>query len=179
MELLNRDFEIFRKIIYDIFRFCITEQNKEFLKNRLNNRIMALKLESFSDYRKLITETKNNFEIEFLINAISKNKTEFYREIRHFNFFTDVLSTNYKNNNNELFVWNAACLSGEEPYSIAMTILENLPNASNRKVKILATDIDTDILNKTQTGLYSKEQISEVTNIQRKNILHQIMEALK
>ncbi|MBP7653165.1 protein-glutamate O-methyltransferase CheR [Candidatus Dependentiae bacterium] len=168
MELLRRDFEIFRKIIYDLCGICITEQKKELLKNRLNKRIMALKLESFSDYRKLINETKNNSEIEFLINAISTNKTEFYREIKHFNIFTDILSSKYKNNNNELFVWSAACSSGEEPYSIVMTILENLPDASHRKIKILATDIDTDVLNKAQAGVYSREQISVVPYIQQK-----------
>ena len=168
MELSNRDFEIFQKIIYDLCGICITEQKKELLKNRLIKRITKLNLDSFTEYRKFISDNKNSHEIEFLINAISTNKTEFYREIKHFQFLQNILITNYKDNNNELYIWCAASSTGEEPYSIAMTILENLPNISLRKIKILATDIDTDVLNKAQKGVYSKEQVTGVPNLQLK-----------
>ncbi len=162
MELSNTDFEIFRKTIYDLCGICITEQKKELLKNRLIKRLTKLNLESFTDYRKYISDKKNSHEIEFLINAVSTNKTEFYREIKHFEFMQNVLTANYKNNNNELYIWCAASSTGEEPYSIAMTIFESLPNASLRKIKILATDIDTDVLNKATNGIYSKEQVAGV-----------------
>jgi chemotaxis protein methyltransferase CheR len=102
-----------------------------------------------------------------MTNAITTNKTDFFREAHHFAFLRSEISAPLvakaaAGGSRSLRIWSAGCSSGEEPYSIALTVLDNLPGASSWDVKILASDIDTDMLAKAQEGVYPMERIANV-----------------
>jgi chemotaxis protein methyltransferase CheR len=132
--------------------------------SRLAKRLRALGLESFRDYCKLIAGSDGVDERQAMLAALTTNVTRFFREPHHFDYLRKLmpeLSAKAKRGG-RVRLWSAGCSSGEEPYSIALTILSTLPNANELDVKILATDIDPVILAKAKEGLYSREALEPV-----------------
>lgn len=131
------------------------ERHRNMVQGRLIRRLRTLHIESFSVYCKLLQQDKNDGEMLHVINAITTNVTSFFRESYHFEHLKTILIDQATHQGNKrLRLWSAACSSGEEPYSIAMTAAEALPTLANYDLKILATDIDTNILEKAHMGQY-------------------------
>ncbi|HPN29325.1 MAG TPA: CheR family methyltransferase [bacterium] len=158
-ELSDSDFLYFRSFVYNYSGICISEEKKEMLKSRIQKRLKELNLKSYVEYKKIINTHKD--EITNFINAVSTNKTDFFREIKHFDFMEQSLK-NKIDNMNECYIWSSACSSGEEPYSIAMILNEIRQTKKSIETKILATDIDTNVLLKAHKGVYSREQIQDI-----------------
>jgi chemotaxis protein methyltransferase CheR len=100
-----------------------------------------------------------------MINSITTNKTDFFREPHHFRFLSEHVFPAYKQNPNRerpLRMWSAASSSGEEAYSLAMTALESMPAFNEQDIRILATDIDTDVLSRAASGIYTLAQASQI-----------------
>ena len=128
--------------------------------SRLSKRVRMLGLANFKEYCSYI---RDNSEQEFtqFINAVTTNLTSFYREMHHFDYLHDeVLPEIIKRNHasRRITAWSAGCSTGEEPYSIAMTLLENVP--SGWEIKILATDLDTNVLQTAADGIYTSDRIT-------------------
>src|SRR5690606_22251874 len=133
----------------------------ELVYGRLSRRLRALDLVSFRDYRALLTQPDSQELVEFC-NAITTNLTSFFREQHHFEYLRDHLLAPRLNDPRaprRLRIWCAGCSSGEEPYSLAMTILETLPDLERWDVKILATDLDSDVLATGERGLYAADRV--------------------
>lgn len=154
----------FEKISHTVYDFCgikLGKDKQELVKARLSKRLYALNLDDFDSYLQLIKNDSREFSQ--MIDSLTTNKTDFFREIQHFDFLTDEILPNLDRQSRSLRIWSAACSSGEEPYSIAMTLNEALPDIRNWDVKILATDISSQILEKAHKAEYPEENLKDVS----------------
>jgi chemotaxis protein methyltransferase CheR len=135
---------------------------------RLARRLRALGLETFTDYhRHLQEQDPRGEELRRLINAVTTNKTDFFREAHHFQYLAEqwvpaLRARAARAGVRSARIWSAGCSSGEEPYTIAVTLLEALGGAAGWDVKIIATDLDTDVLAQAQTGVYQAARVEPV-----------------
>lgn len=160
--LSDSDFNKLREILYKEAGIKLSDVKKVLVQSRLLKRLRELKIVSFSDYYDYLIANYETEKINF-INLITTNKTDFFREKDHFEFMKDVILPDIERKNlSELRIWSAGCSSGEEPYTIAMVIKEYFKNKKSPEILILATDIDTQVLEKAKSGLYSEEHISPV-----------------
>ncbi|HOK03085.1 MAG TPA: protein-glutamate O-methyltransferase [Spirochaetota bacterium] len=160
--LSDSDFNKLREIVYKEAGIKLSDVKKVLVQSRLLKRLRELKIVSFSDYYDYLIANYETEKINF-INLITTNKTDFFREKDHFEFMKDVILPDIERKNlSELRIWSAGCSSGEEPYTIAMVIKEYFKNKKSPEILILATDIDTQVLEKAKSGLYSEEHISPV-----------------
>jgi chemotaxis protein methyltransferase CheR len=134
--------------------------------SRLRKRIDELKLTGFRDYIELLTQP-GTLEIGHLINRITTNESYFFRHTKQFNFFYELLlpvmaERKELTKNYEVKIWSAACAAGEEAYSIAISCFEFHKLYPKLQFKILATDINTEVLQQAKKGQYSKESLQEL-----------------
>ena len=166
--LSNKEFELFRCLIYDTCGINMTLSKKELVKARLTKRLTKTGINSFSEYYKYVTKAdKSGKELVHLLDNISTNKTDFFREKKHFDFLNtnllpSLISSKEKSRNRKLRIWCAASSSGEEPYTLAMTLFNHIKPDSGWDVKILATDISTRILQKAIEGIYKTELLKDI-----------------
>jgi chemotaxis protein methyltransferase CheR len=164
----NKEFELFRSLIYDTCGINLQLSKKELVKARLSKRLSKIGTNSFNDYYKYVTKTdQTGKELIHLIDSISTNKTDFFREIKHFDFLNttllpELVAKKEKNNEKKLRIWCAASSSGEEPYTLAITVLNHMKPSNGWDIKILATDISTEILQKAVAGIYKMESIKDI-----------------
>ncbi len=141
------------------------QKNVALVKNRLSKVIRRNNWNSYEDYwRRLCennSEAKNTAMLDEFISALTTNKTHFFREDAHFEFTKKWLQKNY-NPNQELRVWCAAASTGQEPWTIVMTLLDAFPNLSHGRCKVLATDIDLKVLARAAEGIYSESEVESM-----------------
>ncbi|RKY89601.1 hypothetical protein DRQ09_01075 [candidate division KSB1 bacterium] len=155
-------FKLFSDLIYEKSGINIHNGKKELLQARIAK---ILRREKLKDYKELYEKVKNDKSgryLTLLLNSISTNKTSFFREEKHFKFLSSVAIKELENRKNDytLRCWSAGCSSGEEVYSIAITVLESLKNPDAWKIKILGTDLSYDVLNTATKGIYPYESVS-------------------
>ena len=142
---------------------------KELVKARLSKRLTKTGIGTFEQYYKFVTKhDKNGEELVHLLDSISTNKTDFFREGKHFDFLNtkllpDLIQKKEKGKNKTIRVWCAASSSGEEPYTLAITILNHINPNDGWNIKILATDISTKILQRAIKGIYTKDSLKGIS----------------
>ena len=157
----DREFKFLSGLARERTGIVLADHKRDMVYGRLVRRLRALKLSSFAEYCALLQSGTNDDEIMNLINAITTNLTHFFREGHHFEHLRDsVLAPLAKQPTGRFRMWSAACSSGMEPYSMAMVMKDVLP--SGWDAKILATDIDTNMLNTGKAGLYSDSEFDEI-----------------
>lgn len=147
----------------------ISETKKSMVKSRLTRRLRATKISTFDAYLDYLNDTDDSEEFAQFISALTTNVSHFFREEHHFKYLTEKFLPllNAKLQQGErVRIWSAGCSNGQEPYSIAITLLENIPNAANYDLKILATDIDPQVLATAQAGIYATPMCSGLTEAQ-------------
>ncbi|HVW67818.1 MAG TPA: protein-glutamate O-methyltransferase CheR [Steroidobacteraceae bacterium] len=157
----DADFAALRQLVKELTGINLSDQKRELVYGRLARRLRALQLRTFAEYRELLA-SDGGVEIGEFCNAITTNLTSFFRESHHFEYLRDhVLQPRVTDRtaSRRLRIWSAGCSSGEEPYSIAMTVLEALPDLRSWDVKILATDLDSDVLARAQRGVYAADRV--------------------
>ena len=158
----ERDFDKIARRLMDEAGIDMPRSKEPLVYSRLAKRIRQLGLHSFSDYIKLIDEPGAE-EIEHMLVALTTNVTKFFREPHHFEDLRQnvmpMLAAKAKRGG-RVRMWSAGCSSGEEPYSIALTVLDAFPEARNHDVKILATDINTKVIRHARAGLYPRQALS-------------------
>ena len=170
--LSERDF---RKISDMVYKHCginLHDGKKELVRARLAKRLRLGKFKTFPEYMKHVMADNTGKEFSSLIDSLSTNLTSFFREGQHFQYMRDkllprMLERKRNERNFRVRCWSAGCSSGEEPYSIAMTLLEAIAGRGRWDVKTLATDISTTILETAQRGVYVKERVAPVPPLQR------------
>lgn len=148
--LSESEFSEIQKIMYDNTGIFLPHTKRALVLGRLSKRLRDNEIESFKSYIEYVKNPLNKTEWDLMINILTTNETYFFREKAHF----DYLKTQALKNNkpgNVFRVWSAACSSGEEAYSIAMTLAEALPGV---KPDISASDINTDMLSIAKKGVY-------------------------
>src|SRR6056297_840697 len=164
VELDENQFNLFREIIYREAGIKLSDMKKALVQSRLLRRLRELHIYSYEDYYSFLQDNYSQ-EIINLINCITTNKTEFFREARHFDFMHQVVLPEYvRTKKKTLRIWSAGCSTGEEPYTIAITLLEFFKDMQMPDIKILATDIDTHVLELALDGRY-KQEILEMLNV--------------
>ena len=158
--ITEREFTLFQKLIYDETGISLSEKKINLVRTRLHKRLKSLNLTSFTAYYEYLYNPQNHKEFFQLINAISTNVTSFFREEAQWEFLDNYLKKLEQSGTpKKLRIWSSASSTGQEPYSIAIALNEflNTPQAWN--LKILATDIDTNVLSVAQQGEYSQKDI--------------------
>lgn len=156
----DADFERVRKIIYKEAGISLNPSKKDMVYGRLVRRIRDLKLAGFAAYVDFLESPSGKREFELFVNALTTNLTFFFREEHHFPILAEHLKK--KNNGGKLSIWCSAASTGEEPYSLAMTALEAFPGASRPQITILATDLDTSVLETGKNGIYSADKVARL-----------------
>ena len=160
LTLNDRDFSCIAKTVHLLTGIVLAEAKRPMVHSRLIKRLRALDLQSFSAYADFISEGGSESERLELISAVTTNVTAFFREQHHF----DTLATKVfpalidkAQSGGRIRIWSAGCSSGEEPYSIAATLLAVFPEVHRYDVRILATDIDRMMIEKARCGIYPPE----------------------
>lgn len=161
--MTERNFEFLRKLARENTGIELSDHKKEMIYSRLVRRIRFLKLGSFDHYCDYLN-THTAAELTDFINAITTNLTSFFRENHHFEFLKATVFPQIRANNRiskRLRIWSAGCSTGEEPYSIAMSIMEGGFD-TGWDAKILATDLDSNVVAHGSAGLYDKERVEGI-----------------
>ncbi len=161
----DQDFERIRKLIYDRAGISLSPIKRDMVYSRLARRLRATGLKNFSDYLHHL-ESGDAVEMEAFTNSLTTNLTSFFREEHHFPLLQEFLRPKMRQPN--ISIWCSASSTGEEPYSIAMAVAELFGSVPSN-VKILASDLDTNVLDKAREGVYPVERIAKLPeNLVRK-----------
>lgn len=145
----------------------LSDSKRNLIYSRLSRRLRALGMTSFRAYREYLNSAEGEQEIESFINSISTNLTKFFRESHHFDHLRDRVALPFSQASSNrpgqrLRIWSAGCSTGEEPYTIAAVLRRAIPDVERQDVKILATDIDTEVLSKGANGEYPAASIDDI-----------------
>ncbi|MEX1665365.1 CheR family methyltransferase [Zhongshania arctica] len=158
----NEHFEKLRILVFEHTGITLGDEKKQLTYSRYAKRLRALGMKDFDDYIGII-ESGDDSEMPFFINAITTNFTSFFRENHHFEFLVSEVARLLELQSS-VRIWSAGCSSGEEPYSMAMSLLHGIPDIDGADVKILATDLDTEIIAKASRGVYADERFDSSNN---------------
>jgi chemotaxis protein methyltransferase CheR len=167
-ELLSLEqFDLIRRLAMKHAGIALADYKRNMVHRRVSKRLEALGLDNCEEYCALLTGPEGERELQPLINVLTTNKTEFFREKHHFHHLATVatpelLKAKLALGTRRLRIWSAGCSSGEEPYSIAMTLCQSVPDLALWDAKILATDIDTDMVEQGRRAIYDAEDLSSV-----------------
>jgi chemotaxis protein methyltransferase CheR len=173
LELKDAEFSFLSHVVARNAGIVLGPNKRQLVQGRLARRIRELGLPSFAAYCQLIRDSGPE-ELVALINAITTNVTSFFRESHHFDALAEWMLPEAMTRNartRRIRIWSAGCSSGEEPYSIAMTVAERLPAGEKWDLKILATDIDSDVLAAAARGIFSVERLAGIADSRRKRWL--------
>jgi chemotaxis protein methyltransferase CheR len=168
VSLTQKEFELLRSLIYEQAGICLRESKMALLKSRLSKRLRHFGYDSFAQYYDhLRNQDPQGGELQEMINAVTTNMTSFFRENHHFlclkeRLLAPVCKAAARGSRPTLRMWSAGCSSGEEAYSIAITVADTLERLATWDVKILATDIDTGVLEKGRRAIYPRETLRAV-----------------
>lgn len=165
----RHDFEYIRDMVGDRTGIVLSEHKVDMVYGRLARRLRQLNIKSFKDYLKRLESDGDQELVEFT-NALTTNLTAFFREPHHFEFLakTAIPELVKQRPDKRLRIWSAGCSTGEEPYTIAITLHEALPLIRNWDVKILATDLDSNVVARAKAGIYDQERVNGI-NTDRQN----------
>lgn len=166
-KLSDKEFKKFAAYIYSKCAIKLPPLKKTMLNSRMNRRLRALQLRTFEEYYEYVTSPAGEAnELVFLINEVSTNKTDFFREPDHFTYLTTRLLPDFlrkERTPGTLFrVWSAGCSSGEEPYTLAMVLDDFQRDHAGFDFSIFASDISTKVLSIAEKGIYHNERLVTV-----------------
>jgi chemotaxis protein methyltransferase CheR len=153
-----KEFEQFRALIYQVCGISLNDNKQSLLVSRLSKRLRTLELDSFQAYYDLIAGQTDGDEFTLLLDLVSTNKTDFFREPKHFDFLREQILPMLKSTRS-IRIWSAASSSGEEPYTTAMTLYDSVPDPERWDFKILASDISTRVLATAEAGVYEEDHV--------------------
>ncbi|MGH8615468.1 MAG: CheR family methyltransferase [Gammaproteobacteria bacterium] len=160
-----KDFDRLRGLVRRHTGISLCDLKQDMMYRRLSPRLKELGLTSFAEYSQCLSGGSSD-EIEQFTNAITTNLTSFFREPHHFEYLANTALPELvaqKASLRRLRIWSAGCSSGEEAYSLAMVVKESLPDSAEWDVRILATDIDSNMLIKARRGICSQERVQDLS----------------
>ncbi len=168
--LSDRQFARVASFIQDGYGIKMTPSKRTMVSSRLQKRMKHTGFDSLEDYVDFVFSPEGiEYEIVHMVDAVTTNKTDFFREARHFEILRDmaipeILSQKRRQGDRKIRIWSAACSSGEEPYSIAITLAELAKQKKELPLpfSILASDISTKVLKKAARGIYDESRISDI-----------------
>lgn len=169
----------FRTISDLVYKYCginLHDGKKELVRARLAKRLRKLHMASFPEYIEFALKDPDGKEFTNLIDALSTNLTSFFREGQHFEYLNSVfypamMMRKHEQSNFKIRAWSAGCSSGEEPYTIAITLLDMLQGQDSWDTKVLATDISIEMLNTAKTGVYDQKRVRPLSPQQKQKYM--------
>lgn len=153
------DFDYLRKIVTDTTGIIADEDKYTMYYSRLARRVRKLGLNDFAQYRNFLNNNRDTEIIE-LVNSVTTNLTSFFRENHHFEFIRDTIIPEIKQRGTrKIRIWSAGCSTGEEPYSIAITLAQAIPDFKSWDIEILATDLDSNVVKKASMAVYEESRV--------------------
>ena len=169
LEFTDAHFELLRTLVARHAGIHLNDSKRQLVYGRVARRIRALRLSGFDAYCTYLRHNEDG-ETEHFINALTTNLTSFFREEHHFEYLTGtVLPALLRANadTRRLRIWSAGCASGEEAWSIAMSVRECLPADRSWKLEILATDVDSSVLAAAHAGVYPHARLQALSPFRR------------
>ena len=164
--LSNGDFERLRALVYDECGIALSPEKKTMMEIRIRRRLHSLAIGSFREYcERVFSPEGRKHELVFLIDVITTNKTDFFREAGHFEYLVSRALPELaasKGAARKSLVWSAGCSTGEEPYTLAMVLGEYAQNRPGYRFRVLATDISTSVLAKAAAGIFKADAAKPV-----------------
>jgi chemotaxis protein methyltransferase CheR len=163
-ELGDDEFHEIRRIVHRITGIALSDTKKHLVHGRLVRRLRALRISGFRAYLERIESDAQ--ELEEFCNALTTNLTSFFRESHHFDYLAGTVLPLLQRRNastRRIRIWSAGCSTGEEPYSIAMTVLETVGHLRDWDIRILATDIDSKVVATAQAGSYALDRFEKMS----------------
>lgn len=164
------EFEFIKDLIYKQAGIFLAPHKKIMVQSRLNTRLRTLEISSYEEYVNLLKKDQKfaAAEMQELINRLTTNKTDFFRENHHFEFLRDVFFPALEKESlgggpKSLRIWCSASSTGEEPYSLAISVYDFFQNKPGWNLKIIASDIDTAVLKTAGEGVYRSERLEPVS----------------
>ena len=162
----SADFQRISKLIYEHAGISLANSKQEMVYSRLARRLRARNLTRFADYVDYLEKTQDPAEWEAFVNSLTTNLTSFFREPHHFTELARFLEAR-RGRSDPVTIWCAASSTGEEPYSIAMTAVD-VYKSFTLPVSIVATDLDTNVLAKAESGIYGADRVEKLNADQLK-----------
>jgi chemotaxis protein methyltransferase CheR len=159
--LSDREFEKISRLAYDHFGLDLRSGKQGLVAARLGKMLRELGLKSYQHYYDYVRADHSGVALTAMVNHLTTNHTSFFREPMHFEFLRGTIFPALRARP-RIHIWSAACSSGEEPYSIAMSLLEEAPQEAAAKVRIKASDISTQVLEKARRGVYPAERFKGI-----------------
>lgn len=165
--LEGADFEALRRIIYELAGIHLRDEKTALVANRLARRIRARGLSTFGEYVAFVRSDTSGDEARELINCITTNKTSFFRESHHFDFLGRVMVPELverarRTGQRKIRIWSSACSTGPEPWTIALVLREALGSLAGWDIRILASDLDTNVLQTAEQAIYDHGELADV-----------------
>ena len=162
-KLSDAEFEKLSNFIYKGYGIKMPPAKKIMLQSRLQKRLRALKIYSFKDYVDYVFSKAGEEEVIHMMDVVSTNKTDFFREPAHFDFLKQMVLPEYAAQNiRNLNIWSAGCSSGQEVYTLAIVISEFLEKNPAFDFRILGTDISTKMLKKAYNAIYPEQDVAMI-----------------
>ncbi len=173
----DKEFNLLSSFIYSTVGIKMPPVKKPMLEGRLRKRLRHLGIPTFREYCDyLFSQKGTGDEVIRMLDAVTTNKTDFFREASHFDFLTERVVPEMVNRRglgigSKLRVWSAGCSTGEEPYTLAMVLSDAAERIKRFRFSILATDISTQVLEKAHQGIYDHERVEPIPEALRKKYL--------
>ncbi|MFC7478229.1 CheR family methyltransferase [Dankookia sp. GCM10030260] len=168
------DFAAIVALVREHSGIVLSTSKRDLVYGRLRRRLRTLRLASFAAYRTMLDGPDGGAERVEMINAITTNLTAFFREAHHFEHLAGHVLPALRPGPGRLRIWSAGCSSGEEPYSIAMTLAAAIPDFGRWDARILATDIDTNMVSLAAAGRYAADRVAPVPADYRRDHLRRL-----
>ncbi len=175
--LTRRDLSEIAAMIYSDAGIYLNDSKASLVYSRLSKHIRNLGLKGFREYCALVASPEGAAERRDMLSHLTTNFTRFFRENHHFEHLRDEVLPGLiarAKSGGRVRIWSAACSDGQEPYSIALTVLAAMPNAADYDFRILATDIDPKILALARAGVYDENALETVTPVMRKQSFREV-----
>ena len=160
-EITRDEFEQFRALIYRESGISLSDGKRSLVVSRLSKRLRELGIDTFQQYFNLVTGSAGQEEFTQVLDLISTNKTDFFREPKHFDFLREEILPGLASTK-RVRIWSSASSSGEEPYTIAMTLYDGVEDPERWSCHILASDLSTRVLAKASSGVYDAERVRDL-----------------
>jgi len=162
----RKNFDFLRKISNKTTGIVVSDDKFDMFYSRLSRRVRHLGLANFDEYCDFIENNSDKDELTELINSVTTNLTSFFREQHHFDYLKNSVIPELLVKNKvdkKIRIWSSGCSTGEEPYSLAITLLESLKNSANWQIHLDATDVDSNVLAKAQSGVYLQSSLNGIS----------------
>jgi len=161
-DLSDAQFGRICRLLFDQCGISLRPGKEALVRSRLGRRLNRLGLDSFDRYMELVESGESGDELRAMVDALTTNKTSFFREAEHFHYLMTHLLPRLCADDRPLRFWSAGCSTGEEPYTLAIVLREAIPQWEQHDCRILATDISDRVLEEARRGVYAPDRLENV-----------------